>query len=235
MRKGVIISLAAHGLVILAVFVSVSFRQVTYLPRETYRVRLVSAAVAEPTTQTVQTQAAAPKPEPPKPAPKEEPKDDELVQPVVTPKPKPKPSEDNKSKEVPRAQLNKGADSATTTGDTLASTGSPEGGISFDGGDFPYDAFIARMRQKIAAAWQVPAGVEGAERMAVVYFRVHRDGDITHVTVEKSAGVFLFDQSCQRAVIQSAPFPPLPREYGNEYVGVHFSFKFVPAGEARVE
>jgi outer membrane biosynthesis protein TonB len=47
--------------------------------------------------------------------------------------------------------------------------------------------------------------------------------------VEQPSGVFLFDQSCQRAVIDAAPFPPLPRDYGNEYVGVHFSFKFVPA------
>ena len=230
MRKGVVISLVAHGLVTLAVFVSVSFHQVTYLPRETYRVRLVSAAVAEPATQTAP--APAPKEEPPKPVPKEEPKKDELVQPVEKPKPKPKPSDDGKSREVPRAQLTKGADSTATTGDTLAaSSGTPTGGISFDGGDFPYDAFIARLRQKIAAAWQVPAGVEGIERFSVVYFRVHHDGNITHVAVEKSSGVFLFDQSCQRAVLQAAPFPPLPREYDNEYVGVHFSFKFVPAQE----
>lgn len=237
MRKGVIISLVAHGLVMLAVLVSVSFRQVTYLPRETYRVRLVSAAVAEPASQT--PPAPAPEAAPPKPVPKEEPKKDELVQPVEKPKPKPKPSDDKKSEEVPRAQLSKGADSTATTSDTLASAsgspGSPEGGISFDGGDFPYDAFIARMRQKIAAAWQVPAGFEGVERMTMVYFRVHRDGNITHVAVEKTSGVFLFDQSCQRAVLQAAPFPPLPREYVNEYVGVHFSFKFVPSGQPRVE
>ncbi len=235
MRKGVIISLGAHGLVMLAVFVSVSFRQVTYLPRETYRVRLVSAAAAEPSTPT--PPAPAPEAAPPKPVPKEEPKADELVQPVEKPKPKPKPSDDTKSQEVPRAQLSKGTDSTATTSDTLASApGSPQGGISFDGGDFPYDAFIARMRQKIAAAWQVPAGIEGIERLTVVYFRVHHDGNITHVAVEKSSGVFLFDQSCQRAVIQAAPFPPLPREYDDEYVGVHFSFKFVPAGDGpRVE
>jgi TonB family protein len=113
----------------------------------------------------------------------------------------------------------------------MASTGAgaASGAVSFDGGDFPYDAFIARMRQKIAAAWQVPGGSAGIERFAIVYFRVHRDGDITHVSVEQPSGVFLFDQSCQRAVIAAAPFPPLPREYVNEYVGVHFSFKYVPA------
>lgn len=225
MRKGVIISLAAHGLAILVVFISVSFRQVTYLPRATYQVRLVTAAIAEPSPKT--PAPTAPKPEAPKPVPKEEPKEDDLTVPADKPKPKPA---DKDSNSVPRAQLTKNADSTAAAGDTSgAATGAASGGISFDGGDFPYNAFIARMRQKIAAAWRVPAGSEGVERFAVIYFRVHRDGNITHVSVEQGAGVFLFDQSCQRAVIEAAPFPPLPRDYDDEYVGVHFSFKFVPA------
>ncbi|MCI0452097.1 MAG: energy transducer TonB [Candidatus Latescibacteria bacterium] len=224
MRKGIVISLAAHALATLIVFVSVSFRQVTYLPRETYRVRLVTAAVAQPARPT---QPVAPDAPAPNETPKEEPKDKELAAPVERPKPKPK--EDGKPKEVPRAEVTK-SDASAAAGDTLAGTaGEAAEGISFDGGDFPYDAFIARMRHKIAAAWQVPAGSEGVERFAVVYFRVHRDGNITHVSVERGSGVFMFDQSCQRAVIQAAPFPPLPREYDDEYVGVHFSFKFVPA------
>lgn len=226
MRKGVIVSVAAHAVAMIVVFVSVSFRQVTYLPRETYRVRLVSAAAAQPVAQV--TPPAPPVPAPKQDPPKEEPKDDELAQPVK--KATQKPAE-KKAKEVPRTDISKGSDTTSTASDTLANTGPPgtvSGGISFDGGDFPYNAFISRMRQKIASVWQVPSGSEGVERFAVVYFRVHRDGNITHVSVEQASGVFLFDQSCQRAVMQAAPFPPLPREYDNEYVGVHFSFKYVP-------
>ncbi len=231
MRKAVYISVAAHGLVMLLAFVSVSFRQVTYMPRETYRVRLVSAAVADPVS-AKEAPPAPPKQETPPPVPKEEPKpkEEELTVPDK-PKPKPKPAESDKDKEeVPRAQITK-SDTASTAGAAGAegTPGTATGGISFDGGDFPYDAFIARMRSKIAAAWQVPAGAMGIERAAIVYFRVHRDGNITHVAVEQPSGVFLFDQSCQRAVIQAAPFPPLPRDYDNEYVGVHFSFTYVPS------
>jgi TonB family protein len=226
MRKGIVLSLAAHALAMILVFVSVSFNQVTYTPRETYRVRLVSPAAAAQQVTQVTPPAPAPAPkEPPKEEPKEEPKDEELVTPVK--KPNPKPAE-KKGKEVPRTEIAKGSDSTGAASDTSASAGAVSGGISFDGGDFPYDAFIARMRQKIAAVWQVPAGSEGVERFAVVYFRVHRDGHITNVAVEQASGVFLFDQSCQRAVLKAAPFPPLPREYADDYVGVHFSFKYVP-------
>lgn len=222
MRKGIVVSLAAHALLTVVIFASVSFRQVTYLPRETYRVRLVSPAAAQAVTQVTPPAPVAPAPKEP---PKEEPKDEELTVPVKKPTPKPA---DKKAKAVPRTEIAKGSDSAAAASDTTATTGAASGGISFDGGDFPYDAFIARMRQKIASVWQVPAGSEGVERFAVVYFRVHRDGTITHVAVEQPSGVFLFDQSCQRAVLQAAPFPPLPREYDDEYVGVHFSFKYVP-------
>ncbi len=231
MQKAVLISLGAHGLAMLLVFISVTFRQVRYIPRETYRVRLVSASVASaPPAAT----APEPKPTPPAPEPpKEEPKKEELAPPVEKPKPKPQPKaqEQKPAETVPRADIAKGDSSATDATDSAGESapGAAAGGISFDGGEFPYDAFVARMRHKIAAAWQVPAGSQTIERQAVIYFRVHRDGDITHVEVEQPSGVFLFDQSCQRAVIEAAPFPPLPRGYADEYLGVHFTFKFTPA------
>ncbi len=36
----------------------------------------------------------------------------------------------------------------------------------------------------------------------------------------------MFDQSAQRAVVQAAPMPPLPREYSDAWLGVHFSFAY---------
>ncbi len=229
MHKAVLISLGAHGLTMLLVFISVTFRQVRYIPRETYRVRLVSASVASPPMPA----APAAKETPPAPVPpsKEEPKKEELAQPVEKPKPKPqpKPAEGKPAQTVPRADIAKGDTSSTEAGEGAGETGVAADGISFDGGAFPYDAFVARMRHKIAAAWQVPAGSQTVERQAVIYFRVHRNGEITHVSIEQPSSVFLFDQSCQRAVIQAAPFPPLPRGYADEYLGVHFTFKFTPA------
>jgi outer membrane biosynthesis protein TonB len=47
--------------------------------------------------------------------------------------------------------------------------------------------------------------------------------------VEQSSGIPLFDRSCQRAVLEAAPLPPLPREYMGEYLGVHFPFVSQPA------
>jgi TonB family protein len=151
---------------------------------------------------------------------------------------KPKPVEKKKT-EVPTtdiAKTNQKPDSSLVgdAGQAGESVSGPPGdapamgSVSFDGGDFPFASYVNRMRQKIATVWEVPVGTEGLERSAVVYFRVKRDGGVSNVTIEKSSGLPLFDRSCQRAVMEAAPLPPLPREYKDDFIGVHFSFLFQP-------
>lgn len=221
MRKAVLISIGFHALVSLIVFQWVSFRQVSYVPRQVYDVTLVTPAAAEPARQTVRPVA---QPEPPAPEPEEEKKDDEMPPPPDEPKKKP-PVKKEEKKRVPTTEIRKTTPPAET--DTLATSGDaavPAGSISFEH-DFPFAHYIGRMRQKIAATWRPPGG-SPEERACRVYFRVHRNGSVSNVAVEESSGVPLFDQSCQRAVHQSAPLPPLPREFHDEYLGVHFSFLY---------
>jgi TonB family protein len=222
MRNAVIVSIAFHGLISLLVFQWVSFRQVTYVPRQVYDVTLVTPAAAEPAARVV---APVRESEPPAPEPEEE-KEEEMPPPPDEPKRKPAPKKPEAPKTVPTTQIQKTSPGAE--GDTLAAgdaAGEPgHGSMSFEG-DFPFAHYIGRMRQKIAATWRPPGGSQ-EERGCRVYFRVHRDGSVSNVSVEESSGVSLFDQSCQRAVLQSAPLPPLPREYRDEYLGVHFSFLY---------
>jgi TonB family protein len=149
-------------------------------------------------------------------------------------KTKPKPAE-KKQNVVPTTDVRKtdAKPDSGLAGATEAAPGPPGdvpamGSVSIDGGNFPFASYISRMRQKIATTWEVPPGSEGFERGAVVYFRIHRDGSVSNVTVEKSSSLLLFDRSCQRAVIEAAPLPPLPREYSDDFVSVHFSFLYQP-------
>jgi TonB family protein len=147
---------------------------------------------------------------------------------------KPRPAEKKKDA-VPTTDITKTNAKPDTTGED-AGDGVPGppgdkpamGSVSIDGGDFPFASYINRMRQKIATTWEVPPGTEGFERSALVYFRIHRDGSVTDVSIEKSSTLQLFDRSCQRAVLEAAPMPPLPREFNEEFIGVHFSFLFQP-------
>ena len=222
MRKSVVISLVFHLSLTFLIFQWVSFREVKYVPRQVYNVTLVSAAAVE------SKPAVAPAPEPERAAPvKEEKKEDEMVAPPEKPKAPPKKAD--KEKTVPTTRIQKSDSLSGAASDSAGQAPTAvAGGMSFDSGDFPFTYYVNRMRQKIAASWQVPTGSEGSERSSVVYFRVHRDGSVSHVKVEKSSELFLFDQSCQRAVFEAAPMPPLPREFDDEYLGVHFSFVYLP-------
>lgn len=222
MRKAVFISIGFHALVSLLVFEWVSFRQVSYVPRQVYDVTLVTPAVAQSAPQVVQSA----EPEPPAPEPEEEKKkEEEMPPPPDEPRKKPPAKKEESKKAIPTTEIRKTGEPAEgeATGEAGA-TGGPADGISLEH-DFPFAHYIGRMRQKIAATWRPPGGSQD-ERSCRVYFRVHRDGSVSNVSVEESSGVSLFDQSCQRAVHQSAPLPPLPREFKDEYLGVHFSFLY---------
>ena len=129
-----------------------------------------------------------------------------------------------KPREVPTTQIEKTVPPEETTRESAESA--PETGeIAFDTDNFPFAHYISRMRRKIAAHWRVPAGSQG-ELLCVIYFRVTRDGTVMATAIEQSSGLFMFDQAAQRAIVQASPMPPLPQEYRDEYLGVHFSFAF---------
>jgi TonB family protein len=232
-RRALLGSFFFHVGVTVIIFSVIAFNQVKWEKRPVYEVTLVGAVEAAKAAPAAKVQTA-----PPKPAPVEEKKVEDKPDQMPAPpteKKKPKPAEKKKDV-VPTTDIRKTdakPDSELTGSSEPAAPGPPGqnpamGSVSIDGGNFPFASYISRMRQKIATTWEVPVGTEGLERSAVVYFRIHRDGSVSNVTVEKESGLSLFDRSCQRGVMEAAPMPPLPREYNEEFVAVHFTFVYQP-------
>lgn len=224
MRSSLFLSVAIHLLVTLIAVNWVSFREVKFVPRQVYAVELVTQAEIEREQKTVAPPKEEVKPPPTvEPEPEPEP-EEEMPPPPVKPKPVKKKPPKKKAREVPTTQIEKTAPPEETTPETAESA--PETGeIAFDTDNFPFAHYISRMRRKIAAHWRVPAGGQG-ELLCVIYFRVTRDGTVMATAIEQSSGLFMFDQAAQRAIVQASPMPPLPQEYREEYLGVHFSFAF---------
>ncbi len=223
MRSALLISLGLHVAVSLLALVRVRFHAVEYVPRAVYNVTLVTPSEARPAT-TVRPREPAPPPkaEPkPPPEPKPEPPPPEPEKPRPEPRRRPKPAP-RPRRVVERAEV---APPDTTRREATEPAPAQTGAMAFDAADFPYAYYIGRMRRKIAARWRAPSGTPDAATCRV-YFRVHRDGSVSDVGVEESSGIFLFDQSAERAVITAAPFPPLPREFSDAWLGVHFTFAF---------
>jgi TonB family protein len=189
-----------------------------------------------------------PEPEPQDEAPPPKPPADDVpVLPTEEKKPEPKKPEPKKpepAKPDPRTDRNTGEEARPEertapsdarpgvapgeTGDQLgrrgAASGSPVGTTAFgsqigvENPDFTYGYYLDRLLSLIDAQWQRP---NMGEVKAVIHFQIGKDGSISDLRVAESSGYNSFDFAALRAVQSAAPFPPLPRGYKNDSLGVN--------------
>lgn len=85
--------------------------------------------------------------------------------------------------------------------------------------------YLSRIRQQISRVWEAPPiGVVGQTYVVVVRFRLHRNGSVSGVGIERSSGNEYYDLAGQRAVLKALPFPPFPEEVADPYYDVYFTF-----------
>jgi len=159
-------------------------------------------------------ESAAPPPPPPvvlKPPPKAEPRPNALPLPdarAVKRPPTPPP--------VRATTRPSGPSGPTATGTASATPGlefGPPGPGVPTGTDSGGDWYLAGVQQKIWMVWnqQIKAGYT---QSVGVTFTILPDGNVTGVRVTQPSGASLLDMAAQRAVLNAAPFGPLPREHG---------------------
>jgi len=100
----------------------------------------------------------------------------------------------------------------------------PPGPGAPDGTDAGGDWYLAGVQQKIWMQWnqQIKAGLT---QTVGVTFTILPDGTVTGVRVTQPSGATLLDMAAQRAILNAAPFGPLPREYGQTSRTIQAIFK----------
>lgn len=97
--------------------------------------------------------------------------------------------------------------------------------LSVDASDFPFTYYLRQLHAKVSERWRRPPLVATEQTSAVIYFEIDREGQIRgEPKVKQTSGNELYDQSALRAVMESVPFPPLPREFPGQYLKVNFGF-----------
>ncbi|MBN2245869.1 MAG: TonB C-terminal domain-containing protein [Candidatus Aminicenantes bacterium] len=93
--------------------------------------------------------------------------------------------------------------------------------------NFPYAYYYQSLEDRIAGNWLQSrvSTLTGKDLYTEVSFRIQKDGSMTHLEVNHRCGIRALDMNALRAVQDSSPFPPLPREYGDEYLVVHLRFE----------
>lgn len=104
---------------------------------------------------------------------------------------------------------------------------SPLAGATIDNRSFNYPYWFTQAFNKILRNWRNPVSSD-VPIVCVVYFRVIKSGRVVDLKVVESSDIPSFDDACLRAVEKASPFPPLPRQFSDEVIGLTLPFKYEP-------
>jgi len=90
----------------------------------------------------------------------------------------------------------------------------------FDTGGFPMGEYRDVISARVRARWLRPSNIIGSMRRTTVVFYIDRNGNIDNLRVEVSSGNRTLDTGALGAVNSAAPFPPLPKDFPGNRVGV---------------
>ncbi len=127
----------------------------------------------------------------------------------------------------------KKTDEALPVGQTdVASISPPVGDISLDTKEFPYEWYLIGIKNKIENRWSTLEVeiLSGEIKKVIIKFKILRNGRIERAEIERSSGFPPFDNSALRAVLSSAPLPPLPKDFIEDSLVIHFGFEYKKNG-----
>jgi len=143
-------------------------------------------------------------------------KEDDLVSVIKRKKP---------VKNIKQSEDTSGSEDSGYVRTGLSGTGLGTGG---PGGNFPYSFYVETLKAKITSNWYNPLSSSGISGrfLSVVYFRIFRNGTIGKLKLVKKSGNSFYDRSTLRVIKEVIPFPPLPSDYPELYLGVYFEFEW---------
>lgn len=91
--------------------------------------------------------------------------------------------------------------------------------------NFPYPWYITQVRNSLWTQWQKRMPKKGAGLSALVSFNIDKYGAVYGIQIEQSSGNDSYDYAATSAAENSAPFPPLPKDFPKNLLTVTVEFK----------
>jgi protein TonB len=88
-----------------------------------------------------------------------------------------------------------------------------------------FGAYADILRDRVAQHWQSASINASNAPVAGVTFVLHRDGSVTDIRITQPSGNSALDFSARRAVMDAAPFPPLPQQFPKNDAEIEFLFQ----------
>ncbi|RKX17088.1 MAG: hypothetical protein DRP35_11530, partial [Candidatus Zixiibacteriota bacterium] len=104
---------------------------------------------------------------------------------------------------------------------------SPFAGATIDNASFNYPYWFTQAFNKIRRNWRNPISAD-IPITCTIYFQVIKSGRLVKAEIKKPSGIPAFDNACLRSVENSTPFPPLPRQFVDEIIGITLPMQYQP-------
>lgn len=86
-----------------------------------------------------------------------------------------------------------------------------------------FGPYMDELQKRIKRCWFPPKDL--ANKRVMVIFKIHSDGSLSHLRIDKSSGSALADQAALKAVESAQPFRQLPK-YAPSDVDIQFTFDY---------
>ena len=92
----------------------------------------------------------------------------------------------------------------------------------FDTKGFPLGEYANQIKERIKGKWNIPSHLQKFQGHTTVVFYIDKNGRYGNARIITSSGSSSFDSAALMAVIESDPFPPLPRGFPGNHIGAKF-------------
>jgi len=88
-----------------------------------------------------------------------------------------------------------------------------------------FGAYADLVAQRVTEKWQTSGLAGQSAPMVIITFEIQRDGSVRDAKVAQRSGNSTLDYSALRAVMDAAPFPPLPAGFDRNAANVELNFQ----------
>jgi TonB family protein len=105
---------------------------------------------------------------------------------------------------------------------------SPESGFFNVPQGFPLDDYVYIIKERIKGNWFIPSHLKNSQGHTTIIFYIGKDGRFSNARIEASAssGNASLDLAALKAIMDSNPFPPLPKGFPGDRLGAKFVLSY---------
>jgi TonB family protein len=105
---------------------------------------------------------------------------------------------------------------------------SPDSGFFNVPDGFPLGEYANMIKERIKGKWFIPSNLKNSQGHTTIVFYIGRDGRYSNARIESSAssGNNSLDLAALKAIMDSNPFPPLPKGFPGDRIGAKFVLSY---------